>query len=128
MSCRHPKSARSTATYCFAGPVAQRENPAAHGGVCERETCGACGASRCKNVNGRHVEQGPWEPAPAWETVAWGARRHPANHCALVAVAWEVGLAPGGWAVREIVGAGAPTLVGLHPTRAAAVADAAARA
>lgn len=60
MKCRHPKSARSTATHCFAGPVSRRENPAAHGGICETETCGRCGATRAANVNGRHIEQGPW--------------------------------------------------------------------
>lgn len=51
---RHP-----TITRPFFGPVAARQNPAAHGGCCEIARC-RCGATRRTNVNGRHVERGPW--------------------------------------------------------------------
>lgn len=43
----------------FFGPVGRDENPAAHGGVCEVETC-RCGATRRTNVNQQHVERGQW--------------------------------------------------------------------
>ncbi len=47
----------------YQGPVARRENRAAHGNICTTDVC-QCGATRRANVNGRHVEQGPWvEPA-----------------------------------------------------------------
>lgn len=48
-----------TETRCFLGPVAWPENPAAHGNVTEWQTC-RCGATRAVNVNGLHVERGPW--------------------------------------------------------------------
>lgn len=35
------------------------EKRAAHGNVCVVDTC-RCGAERQTNVNGRHVERGPW--------------------------------------------------------------------
>lgn len=69
-NCRHPKTARTSVTRCFCGPVAQNKNPAAHGGVCEVETCGVCGATRAANINGSHVEQGAWSPAPEAGRVA----------------------------------------------------------
>lgn len=53
---------RSTEERCYAGSVAGPcgdENQAAHGGITYREVC-ACGADRGVNVNGRHVETGPW--------------------------------------------------------------------
>lgn len=44
---------------CYTGPVSRDENPAAHGGICQIETC-RCGAERQTNINGRHIEQGRW--------------------------------------------------------------------
>lgn len=47
----------------FFGPVSARQNPSAHGGVCEIATC-QCGATRRTNVNGSHRERRKWvEPA-----------------------------------------------------------------
>ena len=44
----------------FVGPIAGAEpNRAAHGGITETHRC-ACGATRRLNVNGRHLEVGPW--------------------------------------------------------------------
>lgn len=51
--------AQTTATRPFTGAVSRAPNDAAHGGVCEHQTC-ACGASRHVNVDGSHVEEGPW--------------------------------------------------------------------
>jgi hypothetical protein len=50
-------------TVAFSGPVSRDENRAAHGGVCHTEVCSRCGARRRVNVNGLHVEYGPWTPA-----------------------------------------------------------------
>lgn len=44
---------------CYAGPVARPENRAAHGNIVRVDVC-ACGAVRRTNINGRHVERGPW--------------------------------------------------------------------
>ena len=57
MSHRH--SASSTRTRSFSGAVTRRENPAAHGNVCEHQAC-SCGATRSVNINGNHTEAGPW--------------------------------------------------------------------
>lgn len=48
-----------TADYGFSGAVAQPENRAAHGNICQRETC-RCGAVRRTNVNGAHTETTGW--------------------------------------------------------------------
>ena len=60
--CRHPRARVTSRTYCYSGPVrgARRENIAAHGGVCDVETCGACGATRATNINGSALERGTW--------------------------------------------------------------------
>lgn len=55
----HKHRAQSTDVRPFFGPVAKEENRAAHGGICERQTC-SCGAVREVNSNGRHVERGEW--------------------------------------------------------------------
>lgn len=45
----------------FSGPIYGTEsNPAAHGNVCVTEHC-RCGATRSRNVNGLHEEQGSWD-------------------------------------------------------------------
>lgn len=46
--------------YGFCGPVSREENPAAHGNITRVERC-RCGAERCININGRHIEQGEWD-------------------------------------------------------------------
>lgn len=61
MTCRH-EAARELALRCYSGPVARTENRAAHGNVCITEECAVCGARRDVNVNGMHVESGPWGP------------------------------------------------------------------
>lgn len=43
----------------YTTPVKYPQNSAAHGNVCVHDYC-ACGASRATNVNGRHIERGPW--------------------------------------------------------------------
>jgi len=50
-----------TKTYVrpFFGPVAARENRAAHGNVCVIDTC-SCGAERRTNRNQGHLERGTW--------------------------------------------------------------------
>jgi hypothetical protein len=62
--CVHEQT-RVIGTWCFSGPVAEpgNENPCAHGNVTHEEECVACGARRAVNVNGRHVECGPWGPS-----------------------------------------------------------------
>ena len=58
MSHRH-RTVR-TDVRCFAGPIPGAEqNRAAYGCVTLVHTC-RCGAVRRENVNGRHVEAGPW--------------------------------------------------------------------
>jgi len=46
---------------CYTGPItwAPKPNPAAYGNVCVTDVC-SCGAVRRSNVNGSHVERGPW--------------------------------------------------------------------
>jgi hypothetical protein len=56
----HVHRAKSSKQRCFTGPVAQKQNPAAHGGFTRHETC-SCGAVRRVNVNGLHIERGRWE-------------------------------------------------------------------
>ena len=65
-------------TVPYAGPVAKpgRENPAAHGGVCYRQTrVRAWGRGEVQgrevNANGVHVEIGPTYPVVAFR---WGAK------------------------------------------------------
>jgi hypothetical protein len=55
----HKHKAVRTIRRCFFGGVADRENRAAHGGICEISTC-RCGATRSTNVNGPHIERGKW--------------------------------------------------------------------
>jgi hypothetical protein len=56
---RHRHRSARTDTRPFAVPVSRRENRAAHGCVTLVHTC-RCGAVRRLNVNGRHIEAGPW--------------------------------------------------------------------
>jgi hypothetical protein len=73
--CRHPRARVTSRTYCYTGPIssARRENLRAHGGSCEVETCGRCGAERRTNVNGGAVEVGVWFVTDDDdERVAWG--------------------------------------------------------
>jgi len=63
MKAQHQHRAAETRTRCFAGPVAFPENPAAHGNVVVISRC-RCGAERRENVNGRHLERGPWRVKP----------------------------------------------------------------
>lgn len=49
----------------YTGPVSDDENPAARGCVTVTMRCCACGARRRENINGRHVEIGPWGPSLA---------------------------------------------------------------
>jgi hypothetical protein len=59
--CRHPRARVAESTYCYSGPISSaRENPRAHGGSCEVETCLRCGAERRTNINGGAVERGTW--------------------------------------------------------------------
>lgn len=56
---RHrPATSREEGYRWPVGP-AERQNPAAHGGICTVDTC-SCGAERRTNVNGAHVERGEW--------------------------------------------------------------------
>ena len=57
---RHRAIKSATKTYSYAGPIeGARENPRAHGGICEVEAC-KCGATRAANISAGHVEQGRW--------------------------------------------------------------------
>jgi len=58
MKHRH-KAASAPRTLPYAGPVAKRQNRAAHGNVTVVDSC-ACGARRLTNVNQQHVERGSW--------------------------------------------------------------------
>lgn len=58
---RHRAVHALTETKPFTRAVTWPENRAAHGNVCLIQHCD-CGAWRAMNVNGKHVEQGPWEP------------------------------------------------------------------
>ena len=55
----HKHRAEKTKDFGFAGPVSRDENRAAHGNICRVETCW-CGATRCININGVHIERGYW--------------------------------------------------------------------
>jgi len=57
----HKHKASTSRTTAFLGPVgpAEDQDPCAHGGVTEHQTC-ACGATRAINANGCHVEMGEW--------------------------------------------------------------------
>lgn len=44
---------------CYSHAVAEPENRAAHGNITVEHVC-RCGAVRLVNINGRHVERGPW--------------------------------------------------------------------
>ena len=65
MTRRHRHRTVRTDVRCYSGPITGAEpNPAAHGNVRVTQHC-ACGAVRRANVNGCHVEAGPWvEPSP----------------------------------------------------------------
>lgn len=43
----------------FTGPVSDHPNPAAHGNIVQIDRC-RCGTERRTNINGRHIERGPW--------------------------------------------------------------------
>lgn len=58
----HRHRAHTSRDRCYSGPVKEPANPAAHGNICVIDTC-RCGAERRTNINGRHVERGPWESA-----------------------------------------------------------------
>jgi hypothetical protein len=58
----HVHRVKTVEIRCFLGPVAQKQNQAAHGGHCRHETC-RCGARRRVNVNGLHTERGRWTEA-----------------------------------------------------------------
>ncbi len=62
--CNHAES-KTIRTRCFAGPVSRDENRAAHGNVTNTDECVRCGARREQNINGHHVETGPWGPSLA---------------------------------------------------------------
>src|SRR5690606_29179644 len=72
--CSHDRSCIID-TRCFVGPVSDEENPAAHGGITETDECVICGARRAANVNGRHVELGPWGPSRAQREAEERSRR-----------------------------------------------------
>ena len=61
-ACAHDNPSRimATALRCYQGPVADDQNPAAHGGTTHEEQCLRCGAVRRVNSNGVHVECSPW--------------------------------------------------------------------
>jgi len=59
---RHVHKVKTSEQRCFLGPVAQKQNRAAHGDRCRYEKC-SCGASRRVNINGQNVERGRWEEA-----------------------------------------------------------------
>lgn len=46
----------------YRGPVGDRQNPVAHGGVCYHDVC-RCGATRETNANRGCVERGAWVDA-----------------------------------------------------------------
>lgn len=69
---RHRPVPRLTWTTCYRGSVSWPGNPAAHGNITEHEVC-ACGATRAVNVNGLHVERGPWKLPRHGETMHYQA-------------------------------------------------------
>lgn len=60
---RHRPAKGKTIERCYGGPVAERENPAAHGNIVVIDEC-RCGAHRATNVNGRHIERSEWSEVP----------------------------------------------------------------
>jgi hypothetical protein len=65
MTCKH-ETFKTIRTRCFGGPIpGSDEKRAAHGNITETDECVHCGARREENVNGRHVETGPWGPSRA---------------------------------------------------------------
>jgi hypothetical protein len=65
MTCRHTRTIQVGPDRCFTGPVARDENRAAHGNICATYECVDCGARRAVNINGRHIEHGPFGPSRA---------------------------------------------------------------
>ena len=67
MKTTHKHAAQTSQTRPFCGctlmtdhgRVVGTHREAAHGGVCERQTC-KCGATRDVNINGAHREVGVW--------------------------------------------------------------------
>lgn len=57
---KHQHKPKTSVTRGYGGAVKHPENRAAHGNVCVVDTC-RCGAERKTNVNGRHIERGPWK-------------------------------------------------------------------
>lgn len=65
MACKH-ETIKTIRTRCFGGSIpGAEENRAAHGNITDTDECVTCGARREENVNGRHVETGPWGPTRA---------------------------------------------------------------
>jgi hypothetical protein len=81
MICAHESAVQIGRDYGYSAPVTiQRQNPAAHGCITITEECRTCGVRRAANVNGGHVERGPWGPSRAEQRDAlvareWDARR-----------------------------------------------------
>lgn len=71
----HRHSAGDVRIRPYAGPVASRENRAAHGNIVEIARCQKCGAERRTNRNGGHVERGAWVTPIAAPPLP-GARAH----------------------------------------------------
>ncbi len=56
----HRHEAEFVKTTCYISRArGAHENSAAHGDICDIETC-ACGARRETNLNGVHIERGEW--------------------------------------------------------------------
>jgi hypothetical protein len=55
----HRAMQKHSKVVCFSGPVSDRQNPAAHGGICVVDVC-KCGRERRTNINQRFVERGGW--------------------------------------------------------------------
>lgn len=78
MTCTHPET-RTIATRGYTGSVSRAENRAAHGGTCDIDECVRCGARRNVNVNGNHMEAGPWGPSREERRQVAAARRRLAD-------------------------------------------------
>lgn len=63
MTCKH-RSTTERSIRCFAGSVAEphKQVLSAHGNITVTVQCLRCGATQRRNINGRHVERGPWQP------------------------------------------------------------------
>ncbi len=57
---KHRKMSAAAREVPFSGPVAQPENPRAHGGITRIDLC-SCGATRKTNISAGHSEVGRWE-------------------------------------------------------------------